>query len=141
MTVLIMPILSDDSPVVQQTRSLCQTILEQPEYRSIRQRILDFQSDDSAVALYRSLADKQSQLQQKQQEGKELTDAEIDDFERDRQQFFNNPVASDFMEAQQEMHEVKKAVTQILTRAMELGRVPDPEELRSGPCGQGCSCH
>jgi cell fate (sporulation/competence/biofilm development) regulator YlbF (YheA/YmcA/DUF963 family) len=141
MTVLIMPILSDDSPVVQQTRSLCQTILEQPEYRSIRQRILDFQSDDSAVALYRSLADKQSQLQQKQQEGKELTDAEIDDFERDRQQFFNNPVASDFMEAQQEMHEVKKAVTQILTRAMELGRVPDPEELRSGPCGQGCNCH
>jgi cell fate (sporulation/competence/biofilm development) regulator YlbF (YheA/YmcA/DUF963 family) len=136
-----MPILSDDSPVVQKTRNLCQTILEQPEYQSIRQRILNFQADDNAVALYRSLADKQSQLQQKQQEGKDLTDAEIDDFERDRQVFFSNPVASDFIEAQQEMHEVKKAVTQILTRTLELGRVPDPDEMQSGPCGQGCDCH
>jgi cell fate (sporulation/competence/biofilm development) regulator YlbF (YheA/YmcA/DUF963 family) len=136
-----MPILSDNSPVVEKARSLCQTIVEHPEYQSIRQRIVNFQSNDSAVALYRSLADKQNQLQSKQQQGQELTDAEIDDFERDRQTFFDNPVASEFMEAQQEMHEVKKTITQIVSKTLELGRVPQPDELQAGSCGQGCGCH
>lgn len=136
-----MPILSEDSPVVQKARTLCQTIVEQPEYQSIRERILTFQANDNAVALYRSLADKQNQLQQKQQQGQELTDAEIDEFERERQAFFDNPVASGFIEAQQEMHEVKKAVTQIVSKTLELGRVPQPDELEGGSCGHGCNCH
>jgi cell fate (sporulation/competence/biofilm development) regulator YlbF (YheA/YmcA/DUF963 family) len=136
-----MPILSEDSPVIQNTRTLCQAILNQPEYQSIRQRILDFQANDNAISLYRSLAEKQTALQQKQEQGQELTDAEIDDFERDRQVFFSNPVASGFIEAQQEMHEVKKTVTQMVSKTLELGRMPEVDDLQGGSCGHGCDCH
>jgi cell fate (sporulation/competence/biofilm development) regulator YlbF (YheA/YmcA/DUF963 family) len=136
-----MPILSEDSPVILNARTLCQTILDQPEYQSIRQRIMAFQADDDAITLYRSLAEKQTQLQQKQEQGKELSDSEIDEFERDRQVFFSNPVASGFIEAQQEMHEVKKAVTQLVTKTLELGRIPEASEVESGSCGHGCNCH
>lgn len=132
---------TEDSVVIQKTRDLCQVILDQPEFAAIRQRISAFQADDAAQAQYATLSEKQSALQRKQEKGQELTDAEIDDFERDRSAFFENPVASGFIDAQQELHEVKKAVTQLVTRTFELGRVPEPDELKAGSCGHGCGCH
>ncbi len=133
--------LTDDSVVIKKTRDLCQLILDQPEFTAIRQRILAFQADEAAQAQYASLSEKQSLLQRKQEKGQELTDAEVDDFERDRSAFFDNPIASGFIDAQQELHEVKKAVTQLVTRTFELGRVPEPEELKGASCGHGCNCH
>ena len=136
-----MAMLSDESAVIRKTRDLCQTILDQPEFQDIRQRIMAFQMDDAAQAQYQSLSDKQGALQRKQEQGEELTDQDIDGFERDRDTFMRNPVASGFIDAQQQLQEVKQTITKLVTRTFELGRVPEPEELRAGPCGQGCSCH
>jgi cell fate (sporulation/competence/biofilm development) regulator YlbF (YheA/YmcA/DUF963 family) len=136
-----MAILSEDSAVILKTRDLCQAILDQPEFQEIRERIIAFQMDDAAQAQYQSLSDKQGALQRKQEQGQELTDQDIDGFERDRDAFMRNPVASGFIDAQQQLHEVKQTITKLVTRTFELGRVPSPDELKSGPCGQGCSCH
>jgi cell fate (sporulation/competence/biofilm development) regulator YlbF (YheA/YmcA/DUF963 family) len=133
--------LSEDSAVIRKTRDLCQTILDQPEYQEIRERLMAFQMDDTAQAQYQSLSEKQGVLQRKQEQGQELTDQDIDGFERERDAFMRNPVASGFIDAQQQLHEVKKAITQLVARTFELGRVPRPEEMKAGPCGQGCECH
>jgi cell fate (sporulation/competence/biofilm development) regulator YlbF (YheA/YmcA/DUF963 family) len=133
--------LSEDSAVIQRTRDLCQAIVDQPDYQAIRRRIMAFQTDDTALAQYNSLGEKQAALQRKQEEGVEPTDAEINDFERDREAFFRNPVAGGFIEAQQELHEVKKAITQLVSRTFELGRVPRPDECQTGSCCEDCCCH
>jgi cell fate (sporulation/competence/biofilm development) regulator YlbF (YheA/YmcA/DUF963 family) len=82
---------------------------------------------------------KSEALQQKQQMGEALTHEEIQAFETDREALASNPVARDFLDAQQQMHHVQDAVTKYVTKTFELGRLPVAEDLAS--CGAGCSCH
>ncbi len=131
--------MTEQNAVVRKTRELCQTILDQPEYQSIRTRIDSFLADDEAKAQYQRLSEKGEVLQQKQQQGSPLSDAEIADFESHRQAFFSNPVAKDFVDAQQEMHEVQESVTRYVAKTFEIGRVPAAGDFES--CGHdGCGC-
>src|SRR5271167_2477871 len=91
------------SAITQKTRELCQAILDQPEVRSMRQRMDAFMADDKTRGQYDTLMAKGQVLQQKQQSGVPLDNAEISDFERLREGFINNPVASDFLSAQEDM--------------------------------------
>jgi cell fate (sporulation/competence/biofilm development) regulator YlbF (YheA/YmcA/DUF963 family) len=130
-----------NSIIVEKTRSLCQTILDSPEFQPIRQSIHAFVSHDQAQKLYKQLSEKRDRLQKKQEEGVNLTDAELSDFEKDRKAFLDNPVAMGFIQAQEEMHNIKKLVTQYVSRTMETGSVPSPDEIQTGSCGSGCGCH
>ena len=62
------------------------------------------------------------------------------DFEQHRTALFNNPVARDFLDAQEHLHEVQESVQHYVTKTLELGRVPTAEEVKSGSCGHGCGC-
>ena len=55
------------SPVMQKTKELVQTILDQPNMQSIRQRIDAFMGNEQARSQYDSLVNKGQALQQKQQ--------------------------------------------------------------------------
>jgi cell fate (sporulation/competence/biofilm development) regulator YlbF (YheA/YmcA/DUF963 family) len=129
---------TEASPVLQKTKELCQTILDQPNMKSIRQRIDAFMQDEKTKLQYQSLVEKGQTLQQKQQQGTELSNPEIADFEKDREALLNNPVARGFLDAQEDMHEVKHQVHQFLNKTFELGRLPTDEELNSGG---GCGSH
>jgi cell fate (sporulation/competence/biofilm development) regulator YlbF (YheA/YmcA/DUF963 family) len=132
---------AEDAPVLRKTKELCQVILDQPNTRSIRQRIDAFMGDEKSRAQYDGLVNKGQALQQKQQMSQTLSREEIDDFEQHREALLNNPVARDFLSAQEEMHEVQKSVHQYVRKTLELGRLPTQDEV-GGSCGEGgCHCH
>ena len=131
----------EESTVTQKTRELCEAILEQPEYQAARKNIEAFLADDKSRAQYDGLTIKGQALQQKQQQALPLTGEEISAFEKERDALLANPVARGFLDAQEQMHEFQETVNQLLSKTLELGRVPNPEETDSGGCGSGCGCH
>ncbi|HVV72584.1 MAG TPA: YlbF family regulator [Verrucomicrobiae bacterium] len=130
----------EETPVTQKTKELCQTILDQPNMRSIRQRIDAFMADDKARAQYDGVVEKGQALQQKQQLSMPLSGEEIADFEQQRDALLQNPVARDFMDAQEELHDVQHSIQKYVNKTLELGRLPTEQDLSSGGCGNGCGC-
>lgn len=128
--------------ILQKTRELCETIVQQPQFQSIRQRVESFLADPEAQSQYECLSDLGQQLHNKQHQGLTLTDAEIAAFDQQREIFSRNPVARNFVEAQEEMHQIQKQITQYVSKTLELGAVPSEEDLADGgSCGSGCGCH
>src|SRR5262249_1028453 len=121
-------------------RDLCQTIVGQPGFRRIRQRIEAFLADESAKSQYQLVVERGDALQQRQQFGMPLENQDIAEFEKNREVLLNNPVARDFLEAQEEMHKLQESVMQYVGKTFELGRVPGVEDLTTEGCGGGCSC-
>ena len=79
--------------ILEKTRELCQVILDQPEFQTIRERITAFMSDDEAKSQYQFLSEQGEVLQLKQQQGLPLTPEEIAEFENRREAFLSNPTA------------------------------------------------
>jgi cell fate (sporulation/competence/biofilm development) regulator YlbF (YheA/YmcA/DUF963 family) len=135
-----MSITAQESAVSAKTRELCETILQDPGYMGLRNKIETFLANDRAKELYRNLAEKGEHLNHKQQQGVRLSPEEIKDYETDRDSLFGNPIAAGFVEAQQEMQKIQDSVNQYISKTIELGRVPTDEEMDSGGCGHGCGC-
>jgi cell fate (sporulation/competence/biofilm development) regulator YlbF (YheA/YmcA/DUF963 family) len=131
----------EETPVHQKTRELCQAILDQPNMQSIRQRIDAFMGDQKARAQYDTLVTKGQALQEKEQMSVPLSREEITEFEKQREAVFNNPVARNFLDAQEELHNVQATIQQYVNKTLELGRMPTEEDLSGGGCGHGCGCH
>jgi cell fate (sporulation/competence/biofilm development) regulator YlbF (YheA/YmcA/DUF963 family) len=131
----------EQSPILEKTRELCQAILAQPTIQSVRQRITTFMGDDQSRALYDDLVNKGQALQQKQQMSLPLSGEEIADFEQHRDALMKNPIARDFIDAQEELHQVQHSIQQYVTKTLELGRLPTESEL-DACCGShgGCGC-
>jgi cell fate (sporulation/competence/biofilm development) regulator YlbF (YheA/YmcA/DUF963 family) len=127
--------------VRQKTLELCETIVRQAEFQSIRQRVEAFMADSAAQRQYQSLNEKGRALHERQHEGMPLDAREIAAFDSERDAFLSNPVAKGFIDAQEEMHELQQGVQQLVTKTFELGRIPSEEDLQEGSCGQGCGCH
>jgi cell fate (sporulation/competence/biofilm development) regulator YlbF (YheA/YmcA/DUF963 family) len=130
-----------DLAIVEKTRELCETIIAQPDFQRIRNRIDAFMADDAAKIQYQTVMEKGDTLQQKQQMGVQLTAEEISEFEKNRDALVNNPVARDFLDAQQAMQKVQQSVGQYVSKTFELGRTPTDQDFDSGSCGSGCGCH
>ena len=130
----------EETVVIQKTKELCQAIVDQPEYTGIRQRIDLFMGDEAAKNQYQLVMEKGDALQQKQQFGLPLDGNEIAEFEKNRENLLNNPVARDFLEAQQRMHKLQESVMQYVSKTFELGRVPKAEDFPAEGCGSGCGC-
>jgi cell fate (sporulation/competence/biofilm development) regulator YlbF (YheA/YmcA/DUF963 family) len=130
-----------EEAVRQKTLELCETIVRQPQFQSIRQRVESFMADPAAQQQYRSLNEKGQSLHERQHQGLPLDGREIAAFDSERDAFLNNPVAKAFIDAQAEMQDLQQEVQQCVTKTFELGRVPSEEDLQEGSCGQGCGCH
>jgi len=128
--------------VETKTRELCEAILQHLQSEGIRQRLDTFLADASARGAYESLMSKGQALQEKQHAGQTLEPAEIATFEKERDALLKNPVASGFLDAQEEMHELQHLVQKQVGKTIELGRIPTADDLSSGgSCGSGCGCH
>lgn len=132
---------TEETAIIQQTKELCQTIIDQPEFRQIRLHIDAFMADETAKGQYQVVMEKGDELQQKQQMGMPLDNAEIAEFEKNRDLLVNNPVASNFLSAQQQMHKIQESVMQYVSKTFELGRVPTMEDFPAEGCGPSCGCH
>jgi len=136
-----MQTITEETPVLQKTKELCQTILDQPNMQSVRERIDAFMRDEKAQAQYQNLVTKGQALQEKEQTSVPLSREEISDFEKQREAVFNNPVARNFLDAQEELQNVQTTIHQYVNKTLELGRIPTDEDLGGGSCGHGCGCH
>ena len=124
------------------TNELCEAILQEIQTGGIRQRIDTFLSDATARGAYESLMSRGQALQEKQHHGQPLDPTEIATFEKDRDALLKNPVASGFLDAQEEMHELQSTVKKMVGKTIELGRIPTADDLaEGGSCGSGCGCH
>ena len=131
---------TQDSAVLEKTRELCQAILDEQEYQSVRRRVETFLSNEEAKQQYQALSEKGEYLQHKQAQGVRLGDEEVADFERQREALLHNPVARGFLDAQQTMHKLQETVSQYVTKTFELGRVPEADDFEAGSCGPSCGC-
>jgi cell fate (sporulation/competence/biofilm development) regulator YlbF (YheA/YmcA/DUF963 family) len=127
--------------IEEKTRELCQTIIEQPEMVSIRRRIDTFRANAGALGQYETVMSKGNALHEKQHNGQTLDGAEIADFEKHRDDLLKNPAARDFLDAQEELHELQHSIQKHVAKTLELGRVPTEADLEEGSCGHGCGCH
>src|SRR5436309_13428971 len=132
---------SENSVILEETRELCQAIVEQLDFQTIRRQVDAFLADESIKLQYQELSDRGAMLQHKQQTGMPLDMTEISDFEKRREAFLSSPVAQGFLDAQQAMQQVQESVTQYVAKTFELGRLPQQEDLDNGSCGLGCGCH
>ena len=131
----------EETPITRKTRELCQAILDEPSMRAVRERIDTFMADEKTRAQYDGLVAKGQALQQKQQMSTPLTGEEISDFEQHRDSLLKNPVAREFLDAQQELHEVRESIHKYVNKTLELGRLPSEEELTDSCCSSdGCGC-
>ena len=52
-----------------------------------------------------------------------------------------NPVARDFVDAQQELQEVRESIHKYVNKTLELGRLPAEDDLSESCCSSGgCGC-
>lgn len=126
-----------ETPIIEKTRELCETIVEQPMFQKILADIEAFLADNQARSVYESLIEKQQFLIERQQQGHELTEAEIADYESERDVLMGNTVATAFIEAREQIQKVQNSIGQYVSKTFELGKVPTEDELSSGG-GGGC---
>jgi cell fate (sporulation/competence/biofilm development) regulator YlbF (YheA/YmcA/DUF963 family) len=133
-----------DEIVHQKTVELCETLLQQPQFQSIRQRIDAFMGDAKAQQQYEMVNEKGRALHHRQHSGESLAESEITGFEKMRDSLLANTVARNFIEAQQEMHQMQEQIGQYVSKTFELGHVPAEHELSDGCCGgdggHSCGC-
>ena len=114
---------------MQKTRELCDAISKDIEFVALQGQVERFLEDDSAKLQYQSVHEKGEELHQKQHAGVELSDTEIKNFEEARDGLLENEVARDFMDAQQSLQTLQQTITKYVGMTMELGRVPQPEDM------------
>ena len=131
----------EENAIIEKTRALCQTIVDQAGMMSIRQRIDTFLADTTARNQYETVVNKGQALHDKQAQGRQLESAEIADFEKHREVLLNNPVARGFLDAREKLHEIQHSIQRYVSKTLELGRVPAAEDLEDHSCGDGCGCH
>jgi cell fate (sporulation/competence/biofilm development) regulator YlbF (YheA/YmcA/DUF963 family) len=132
-----------ETPAVEEKiRDLCQSILDRPDFTDLRRRIDAFMIDEKAKYEYQMLNDSGALLQQKQQHGVQISEEEIGRFEALRDSFMGNPVATEFMTAQQEVSRLQDNILKHVQKTFELGRVPTVEDMNDGSCcnNHGCGC-
>ena len=121
------------------TKSLCETLVSQDEFKRLHQNVEAFLSNDEARLQYQSVHESGEALNNKQRSGVELSDAEISEFEQAREQLLQNSVVTDFMDAQRELQTVQQAIGKYVGLTLELGRVPTEEDFAEA-AGQGGGC-
>ena len=126
-----MSIASYDSSLIAKTRELCSQIVSDPTYLQ-----------------HQSVHERGEELHHKQHAGIQLGAEEIREFESAREALFSNEIATNFIEAQRELEQLQKIISRYVGMTLELGRVPNAEDLEessSGCCGGGgggggCGC-
>jgi cell fate (sporulation/competence/biofilm development) regulator YlbF (YheA/YmcA/DUF963 family) len=124
----------------EKTEELCQLILDQAAFPELREMISDFFANEEARFIYNGVMEKQRVLQQKQQQGFELTKEDMDEFDKAREKIYLNPVSRDFLYASQELDKVQDLVIKYVLKTIELERIPTEEDLMEQGCGCGGSC-
>jgi len=136
-----METLSLNSAIIEKTRELCSLVLDSADYKENVVKIEAFFADEEAQKSYREFSSLGQELHQKQHAG-ELTEEDISGYEAKKAALGENPVISGFMESESHLNSIVQQVAKHVGKTLELGRLPEPEDLQdSGCCSEGgCGC-
>lgn len=136
-----MSAIAESSTIVDKTRDLCKSIVEDDHFKSLQGKIEEFLNDDAAKLQYQSVHQRGEELHQKQASGVELSKTEISEFETAREALLENVVVTTFLSAKQELEGLQNMVRQYVGLTLEMGKVPTQEEVDhetgGGCCGGG----
>jgi cell fate (sporulation/competence/biofilm development) regulator YlbF (YheA/YmcA/DUF963 family) len=129
-----------ESPITQRTLELCQAIVEQSDFQTLKEKLDAFMSNELLKYEYQQVNGMGDLLRMKQGQGLELKPEEITQFEALREKFLGNPVAQGFLDAQEQLQQLHEVVGRFLNKTFELGRRPEYEDVHDGSCSD-CNCH
>jgi cell fate (sporulation/competence/biofilm development) regulator YlbF (YheA/YmcA/DUF963 family) len=128
-----------ESGIVQRAQDLCEAIASQPDFSAMKGKLDAFMADEYVKFQYQQLNQLGSLLQMKQENGVELKQEEITQFEALREELLGNSVARGFLEAQEQLQQIHQVVGRFIDKTFELGRRPEFEDVHDGSCcGGGC---
>lgn len=129
------------SPIEQSLQALCEAIATDPSIRTARDQAEAFLADDASVSLYRDVMNMGRTLEQRHRSGEAIADHEVSVFEDLQEKADANDLIRAFAGAQETLQTVASTVNAFVTKTLEKGRVPAPEEMSGSSCGAGCGCH
>ena len=97
-------------PIKQSTEQLCESIVSQDGFPELYKKIEAFINDEKLKYEYEMLNQRGTLLQQKQEAGVEITDEEIAEFEKLRDELLDNPVICGFHDAQEEVQQLQDKI-------------------------------
>ncbi|MBL69256.1 MAG: hypothetical protein CMO74_12560 [Verrucomicrobiales bacterium] len=128
-------------PIKEKTEALCDAIANQEEFKELYAKIEAFMNDEKLKYDFGQLNDQGALLEQKQQYGLEIKQEEYDQFEKLRESFMSQKVATDFLEAQEEVQDIQNRIHQYLAKMFEIGRTPSQDDFDFCSDGFGdCGC-
>ncbi|TAG10194.1 MAG: YlbF family regulator [Verrucomicrobia bacterium] len=137
-----MSAIAENPPLLDSTLELCHHIANDSAFIDLQAKVEAFMNDDQARLQYQRVQDQGEHLHHKQHAGVELSAIEIREFEAAREALLANPVAHNFLTAQQQLEALQKEISQHIRATFQLGRVPTPEDIaeanQGGCCGGGC---
>ena len=136
-----METLSPNSAILEKTRELCSLILQSSEYQENVTKIDAFFKNEDAQVSYREFAQLGEELHQKQQGGA-LEQSDIEGYESKLAALKADSITGAFMGAEENLNGIVQQVSKTVGKTLELGRLPEPEDLEeSGCCSSGgCGC-
>ena len=130
------------SAIEEQLQSLCEAIAADEEVQAARASAEAFLADEDAVNLYREVATTSHELEKRHRAGQVISDEEVQAYEELQNRADSHEGIQSFQEAQGVLQRIATMVNKHVTKTLEKGRVPTPEEMSSGGgCGTGCGCH
>ena len=136
-----MSAIAESSSIVDKTRDLCKSIVEDDNFKKLQGEVEAFLNDDAAKLQYQSVHQRGQELHQKQASGVELSKTEISEFESAREALLDNDLVNSFLSAKQELEGLQRMVGQYVGMTLEMGKVPTQEEVDhetgGGCCGGG----
>lgn len=118
-----------DPPIVEKTKELCATLLEQPEVKTICEDMNAFLANEELRSRFDVLTMQGEALGQRQQLGLEIEPEEFEKFEKERDEWMANELSQKFLEAQKRMQGLQDQIHQYVSKTFELGRVPEVHDI------------
>jgi hypothetical protein len=124
------------------TRELCAALVAQPDFAEIKRRLDAFLSDELLKFKFQMVNERGNLLMMKHNAAAPVSNEEYLAFQQLREEFLANPVAREFIEAQEAISQFQNSVQNFFNKTFELGRLPTDEDLNDGSCcSSGCGCH
>jgi cell fate (sporulation/competence/biofilm development) regulator YlbF (YheA/YmcA/DUF963 family) len=130
--------------ITDKLNELCAAIAADVQIQSSRDQAEAFLADENAVGLYRKLITLNRDLHNRQRQGQEISDEEVEQLQDLEEQANANPAIINFQTAQDALQNVANMVNGFVAKTLEKGHVPTMEDVfpqDGGCCGGGCGCH
>ena len=116
-------------PITQKVIKLCQEIASDPQFQKYRSSVLDFIDNKDQNSEYFDLLDYQSQLEEKSEQGEEISPDQVEKLEELGVKAFSNPAAVDFMHGQDALEQLQELVDNAISFVVEHGEAPSAKYL------------